>query len=430
MKRIRLRVGVIDVPLKSTVFCSLGAVLAAGALAVTAATPAQAVAFDLDNDGIRLEPYTWNISSAPFGVASASYSMGGQSYTDAFDSTVFSTWVEDENNETLTTPSQLLCLNAQLSEADTDGDVTISCDPTGAVAGLEMQGEMRLYAEGDLMRTLVTVSNPTTETLEFSWSLTVDFFGGTDQRATSTTPSLGDHAATAADSWAYNAQAASLNSLLAWGLPGASAPVEWVREYDSSTVVLVSDRDVDGEQFALAAGESVSFAFFHKLDAVGTTASRQEFTETALPVQEPADPEPADTEPTGTEPTDSEPTDSEPTDTEPTDTEPTDTEPTGAGSSADAIAAVAAEFSTFSGRLSRGLPEGVLVANWEHVTPADEPELAETGSDAGVSSALVIMASSLMGLGVVLLIVRRLRAHKSKRSAAPAAPTANATLSA
>jgi len=63
-----------------------------------------------------------------------------------------------------------------------------------------------------------------------------------------------------------------------------------------------------------------------------------------------------------------------------------------------------AEFGTFSGRLTRGLPAGVIVGNWQ---PAGAPELADTG--AGIDENLLMggLAAALLGAGAALLIARR-----------------------
>lgn len=357
----------------------LAVVAVASVFAVLTPSAALAAPHDLDQDGIRYEPYTWNFSSAPFGVVSASYSASGTTYTDAFDSSAFSVWSENELGESTDVPTAASCTNAQLTEADA-GDLLVSCDSVMSTIGLTLQGEARIYAPGDMVRTLVMVSNPTTSPIGFSWSFDVDFYGGPAQRATSTTPQLGEVEATATDTWVYNAEDVSLNSTLAWGMTDAGLPVERVREFDSNQVVVVSDTDVDGTQNTLEPGESLAFAFFQKLDPAGTAASRSELEPNSDGLFLGADENLTPTDDLGA---------------------------TGV-SSTEAIQAATAEFAEFSERLSRGIPEGVTVANWQPLPEAaEDPELAVTGTNNAVVITASILAAVLLLGGVVLLVLRR-----------------------
>lgn len=348
----------------------LAVVAVTSVFAVLTPSAALAAPHDLDQDGIRYEPYTWNFSSAPFGVVSASYSASGTTYTDAFDSSAFSVWSENELGESTDAPTAVSCPNAQLTAADA-GDFLVSCDSVTSTIGLTLEGEARIYAPGDMVRTLVVVSNPTPSPIGFSWSFDVDFYGGTAQRATSTNPQLGEVGAAAVDTWVYNAQDASLNSILAWGTTDAGLPVERVREFDSSRVLVVSDTDVDGTQNTLEPGESIAFAFFQKLDPAGTAASRSELVPAVVG---------------------------------------SDLEPTGGASSTDAIQAATAEFAEFSQRLSRGIPDELAVANWQPSSSDEveaDPELAYTGTNNAVVIGASILAAVLLLGGVVLLVLRR-----------------------
>lgn len=345
-------------------------------LVVLSGTTAVAAPFDPDTESIRIEPFTWQFASSPFGVGSASYSAGGTTYSDAWDSSVLSVWSEDENNEATSVPTEFACSSPDLDGSDLSGDVIVSCDAITSTVGLVVDGEARLYAEGDLVRMLYVISNPSAAAISFSYSYAVDFYGGLSHRASSTAPALAiGTVLTADDVWVYNAQPASLNSLVAWGLPSAGAGVERVREWDTSTVLLVNDRDVDGEQIAVEPGQALALAFFHKVDPVGTTASRSEFTDVSAGADAGAALEPASV------------------------------------SSSEAIATATDEFSTFEGRLSEGIAKDLFVANWQPL-PIDadgSPELADTGSDSGVVTVALGTGAVLLALGLLMLVWRRVR---------------------
>ena len=70
-----------------------------------------------------------------------------------------------------------------------------------------------------------------------------------------------------------------------------------------------------------------------------------------------------------------------------------------------------AEFATFDGRLTRGLPSDVQVGNWQ---PAAIPELANTGADSDVDGYLLVggFAAVLLGAGGALVLRRATRAFR------------------
>lgn len=338
------------------------------------AAPAAAAPFDPDTESIRIDPYTWRFASSPFGVTAATFGAGGESYGNAFDSSEFSIWSENEANEAAGAPTVFACDGADLDATDPSGDVIVQCGAVSSPLGLSIDGEARLYAAGDLVRMLYVVSNPTASPVSFSYSYSVDFYGGQVLRATTTTPALGpDVTVEATDAWVYNAEPSSLNTVVAWGATGAGAPIEWAREWETSTVLVVSDRDVDGEQIEVPPGSAMAFAFFHKADPTGTAASRSEFGPTSAAADEPSTLEQA------------------------------------LVSSTDAIAASTEEFSSWSGRLRAGISEDLVVANWQPLPVDDAPELAETGSDSVVVSVALGVAAVLFAAGLLLMVWRRVR---------------------
>ena len=56
-----------------------------------------------------------------------------------------------------------------------------------------------------------------------------------------------------------------------------------------------------------------------------------------------------------------------------------------------------------------------MVANWQPLPAVDDeaPELAETGSNSTVVIVALLVGGTLLGLGVVLLVARRLRRSRS-----------------
>lgn len=358
---------------------SAAAVALSLALVAVIAAPAAAAPFDPDTESIRIEPYTWRFASSPFGIAQAAYAAGGDVYGNAFDSSAFTIWSENAANESIAAPTTFHCEGADVDTTDPSGDAVLRCGAVSTALGLSVDGEARLYAAGDLVRTLFIVSNPTASPVSFSYSYSVDFYGGQVLRATPTTPALRpDVTVGATDAWVYNAEPTSLNTVVAWGAPDAAAPIEWAREWDTSTVLVVNDRDIDGKQIEVLPGAALAFAFFHKADPTGTAASRSEFGPASTAVDEPSALEQA------------------------------------LVSSTDAIAASTAEFSTWSGRLSAGVPDGMTVANWQPLPVDDDLELAETGSDSAVVSVALGVAAVLFALGVLLIVWRRVRRTRSR----------------
>ena len=73
-----------------------------------------------------------------------------------------------------------------------------------------------------------------------------------------------------------------------------------------------------------------------------------------------------------------------------------------------------AEFASFSGRLTRGIPADVSVGNWQPVA-APDAELADTG--AGIDEQLLMggIAAALLGTGAALIAIRRVTVRPARR---------------
>lgn len=331
-------------------------------LVLATAAPASAAPY-ADEDDVVIGDYTWQITTdGSLQVNETTYNDGvAPELGDAWDNGYFAIW-DDTPGVSLWWEAE--CANADLSAPDGNGDVVLTCDSQTSLVGLTVDAQIRLYGEGDLARHLYTISNETDESIDYSWEWYVDN-GENELRATTGTPTLGEQDYVNSDVWAYNYYTGSLSGVSVWGLPGVTMMHEEVSSDSSDELYVWNDLDAGGTQLSMAPGESVTLAFFQKVDALGTIAM-------SVPSSAPASAEAA-------------------------------LEP----ANADVIAAAVAEFASFDGRLVRGLPDGVQVANWEVVDAQEEPELAETGGDQSVVLISLTAGLVLLLAGAGVLVMRR-----------------------
>lgn len=260
------------------------------------------------------------------------------------------------------------CATSTLTVAGDDKVVT--CDQTVQTPwGLSITSDVRVLAPGDLARMTFFVTNTTDAPVALGYQYTWNYGESVAHYRSSepdTAQATDENAGFLAnpDVWSFNRS--ELSAGVAWGILGQ--PLLGTSSshsgYDEASVQLLPSAGR-----TIAPGDTVAIAFFHKM--------RQPL---ALDF--------------GSEQVD------------PTATEPTATPVPQPVSShvADTPASIMAEFASFSGRLTRGLPADVTVGNWQ--TAAD-PELAETGAVRDGALLVGGLAAALLAAGIALFIGRR-----------------------
>jgi len=331
-------------------------------------------------------PWEWYVAagSGEWGISDTWYDDGQATGENAWDSSEFIVLEENYLGDTSVglepvgyAPFQTVaCSSSTLTPVG--DDFVVSCDDTTTTPwGLEITSEVRVIAPGDLARMTFLVTNTTDEALAFGYRYLWEY-GDSTGHVRSTEPTIvqdtaedNDGLLDSPDVWSYNIGNNTLNAGVSWGIDGQpfSAADSGHNGFTEAYVELLPSVGP-----TIAAGETIALAFFHKVQvpepnvifppeevSAATADSTSELAE--MPVPQPA-----------------------------------------SSHSAETPASFMAEFANFSGRLTRGLPTGVTVGNWE-ATAA--PELADTG--AGVDESLLMggLAAALLGLGAALMIGRR-----------------------
>ncbi len=334
---------------------------------------------------VDMPPWNWYIAagSGEWGVSEGSYSLGPFSVSDAWDGSqlvLFApTYVDiasagaplEPATSSLIVP--VACVTSSLTTAG--DDEVVSCNETTTTPwGLSVASDVRVLAPGDLARITYLITNTTAAPVVLGYRYGWDY-GESVGHVRSSAPdvvqdTLADEGFLAnPDVWSYNQYEVSpgyINAGVAWGIGGQPLTGSTSEHggYDTASVTLLPS---DGR--TIAAGETVALAFFHKmetpqpLELTAAPTSGGEAEPASLPVPLPA-----------------------------------------ASGILVSPASFMAEFSSFSGRLTRGLPAGVIVGNWQ---PAGAPQLAATG--AGIDENLLMggLAAALLGVGAALVIGRR-----------------------
>ncbi|MFM2353978.1 MAG: hypothetical protein RLZZ608_1384 [Actinomycetota bacterium] len=324
-------------------------------------------------------PWTWYIAagSGEWGVSEGSYSDGVVSVANAWAGSELMllgpTFIGFANAsatiEPVTSPSAVTvaCVTSTLTPVG--DDQVVSCnDTTTTDWGLSVTSEVRVLAPGDLARITYLITNTTSDPVVlgyyYAWN-----YGSSVGHVRSTEPDVvqdtgaGDGFLANPDVWSFNQgiyDPTSLNAGVAWGIGGQpfTGSTSEHSGFDRASVTLLPS---DGR--SIAAGETIALAFFHKMQVPAPV------------IIDP--PDPSSVSAAALSP---------------------------ANSFTDTPAQFMAEFATFNGRLTRGIPTGLIVGNWQ---PAGAPELAATG--AGIDENLLMggLAAALLGTGAALLTVRR-----------------------
>lgn len=205
------------------------------------------------------------------------------------------------------------------------GADTVVTAPTEVMSGLDVGVQQRFYAVGDFARTLVTFRNPTAAAITVDVDVFSDY--GSDDATTIEADSTGDDTVTAADRWFVTGGDSDPVVTTVWAGPAASlTPVDAML---GDVRYTWNDESIVSYQLTVAPGATVYLAYF-----VGVRGWSEPQIVDASGLQ-------------GTVPI-----------------------------AADYAAAVAAsttataEFATFGGRLTAGLPAGAQVLNWGIVAAA------------------------------------------------------------
>ncbi len=351
---------------------------------------------------VDMPPWQWYIAagSGEWGVTEGSFSDGNTSRGNAWDVSEMTflgpdyMGVSSASSLEQATPSDYVRFACDSTTLTTSApDQVVTCDQTVTTPwGLSVTSDVRILDPGDLARITFFVTNTTNAPValgyRYSWE-----YGESRVHVRSSQPTVEQVTAGenpggvlgTPDVWSFNGGDGTLNAGVAWGTTGnpllATASEHF--GYDQAWVTLLPADNV-----TVTAGETVAIAFFHILDTPpvfidnpdevsGPAAAPGESTEA---VEEAATPQPA-----------------------------VSGEPT-------TIAAIMAEFASFDGRLTRGLPNNVTVGNWQPAATADpDPELADTG--AGFDEQLLMggIAAALLGAGAALIAIRRVAVRPARR---------------
>ncbi|WP_439565741.1 hypothetical protein [Microcella sp.] len=318
------------------------------------------------DDGITSEYGAWNGSDMVF--LGPDY-LGISSASEALEPATPAGYVPFE------------CGTSTLS--DSGADRVVACNETVTTPwGFSITSDVRVLAPGDLARITFLVTNttsaPVTLGYEYSWS-----YGESAGHVRSSMPDVvqdtndDDGFLANPDVWSYNIS--NINAGVAWGILGQPL-LGTSSNHSGSDEGSVQLLPSAGR--TVAAGDTVALAFFHKMQE----------PEPQIEVSAPAVDETAD------------PTAAESGEADASEPAAMPVPQPASSHIAETPASVMAEFASFSGRLTRGLPADVTVGNWQ---PAAAPELADTG--AGIDETLLMggLAAALLGAGAALLIGRR-----------------------
>lgn len=205
-----------------------------------------------------------------------------------------------------------------------NGDVVLT-GPVEEIMGLDVTGEFRFYAAGDLVRVMMNYTNPTAAPITVL-SGTESYFVG-DAEASIAATSSGDTTVTADDRWLVATDGGNGAPVLTmvWEGPAADLPAQRVEGGVEEGGELYTYQTV-----TVAPGATVHFAYFTQVTGYGLEPPMPDSLPGLLPTVIVADPDAA---------------------------------------VASAVATTT-EFGTFAGRLVAGLAPGTVVLNWGTVAAA------------------------------------------------------------
>lgn len=205
------------------------------------------------------------------------------------------------------------------------GGDTVVTAPTEVMSALQVGVQQRFYAVGDIARTLVTLTNPTAAPVTVDVDVLSDY--GSDWDTTVEADSTGDETVTTADRWFVTGGDSDPVVTTVWA--GPTAPLDPVDAMLGDVRYDYGDESIVSYELTVAPGATVHLAYF-----VGVRGWDSPPMERAGDLQA--------------------------------------TVPIAADYAAAVAASTsaAAEFATFGGRLTAGLPAGTSVLNWGTVAAA------------------------------------------------------------
>lgn len=350
---------------------------------------------------VDMPPWNWYIAAGggEWSVDETSYDDGITRGGDAWDGSGAVFYDPDEFDVASTSegiepaiPAGYFPFECVSSTLTVSGDdEVVSCDQTLTTPwGLSITSDVRVLAPGDLARMTFFITNTTAAPIVLSYEYYWNYGESTGHVRSSEPTIVQDTAADegllgASDVWSYNIGDETLNAGVAWGIDGL--PLFGTRVghsgYDQAGVLLDPAAGA-----TIAAGETVAIAFFHKVQ------------EPELELQQPLP--------------NSAPADAETSNEAADDLAPMPVPAPASSHEAETPASFMAEFASFNGRLTRGIPTEVTVGNWQPAA-APDAELADTG--AGIDEQLLMggIAAALLGTGAALIAIRRFTVRPARR---------------
>jgi hypothetical protein len=349
-------------------------IAAVAALGLAVAPAAAAFAAPWDGSNFPFQNGKWAVTSDSFGFDDVYLISPANSSSPTVD---ISTDIWDMAGELNISLDDWLSEESvgAASDADVDvsddaatGDKVLSAAMTSTgdpwEGQLDITGEMRIFAAGDLVRTTFFITNTTASPVTASFRFDTNFGSSGDLfsyqgQDDSILPVPAAENSTSADAlnasnvqWAVHTEDEDAPGAVAWGLKTAEKP--GVLELDGD------DYNAYYDDVVIPAGATIALAEFHNWTPA-LLLSEGYLEENGDPVKQ--------------------------------------------ALFAAAATTAAAEFDSFSGRLINGLA-GYNVINWGQV-PASEPALPDTGLGVEATVGLGGVALLLLGAGAASLVIRR-----------------------
>lgn len=250
----------------TTVAAAAAATLALGTTAV-----AEPVDLVTDSPTVCLDRGMWDVTATgdyfpafmidEGAVWETAGCTGAEIESDAFDG-LWAVWLEQNGDGAYYGDTDGVPTWVADQTTAANGDVVIT-GPVEQHFGLDVQVELRFYVDGDMARVLATYTNPTAAPITVATG--TDSGYGSDDGIRFLATSSGDAAVTtAADSWAVTDDGGEGDPVLAnaWQLPGAA----WqASQLDIYGVHGTQDNMTVGGAITVPAGGTVRLAYFTKM---------------------------------------------------------------------------------------------------------------------------------------------------------------------
>jgi LPXTG-motif cell wall-anchored protein len=158
---------------------------------------------------------------------------------------------------------------------DTNGDKVIS--GTGFFGNLTVEAEYRMYAEGDFLRVLYVITNPTASPITFTPSVYED---PSDNYSDAGTTTDGDNQAETSDNYytAFDATSPSVVFTRVWGSPGNFGVVD----VNGLDITVGNSDEIEFSDVTINAGAKFQWIIYTRLGAYDLTGDESAKTSSAL----------------------------------------------------------------------------------------------------------------------------------------------------